>query len=51
MKQAHVSRNKAEEVLTNFIIMDVIEMTSEKDGTVFSLNKMLDETTLKKFKY
>lgn len=51
MRQAHVSRNKAEEVLTNFIIMDVIEMTSEKDGTVFSLNKMLDETTLKKFKY
>ena len=51
IRQAHVSKNKAEEVLTNFILMDVIKMTSEKDVTVFSLNKMLDETALKKFKY
>jgi len=51
IRQAHVSKNKAEEVLINFILMDVIKMTSEKDGTVFSLNKMLDETALKKFKY
>ena len=51
IRQAHVSRNKAEEVLTNFILMDVIEMTTEKDVTVFSLNKMFDETALKKFKY
>jgi len=26
-------------------------MTTEKDVTVFSLNKMFDETALKKFKY
>jgi len=51
IRQAHVSRNKAEEVLTNFILMDVIKMTIEKDATVFSLNKMFDETALKKFKY
>lgn len=51
IRQAHVSRNKAEEVLTNFVLMDIIKMTFEKDVTVFSLNKMLDETALKKFKY
>ena len=50
IRLAHVSRNKAEEVLTNFIIMDVIKMTTKKDGTLFSINKMLDETTLIKFK-
>jgi predicted HTH transcriptional regulator len=51
IRQAHVSRNKAEEVLTNFILMDVIKMTSEKEATFFSLNKMPDETALKKFRY
>ena len=51
IRKAHVSRNKAEEVLTNFVLMDIIKMTFEKDVTVFSLNKMLDETALKKFKY
>ncbi len=49
IRLAHISRNKAEEILTNFIIMDVIKMTAEKDGTIFSLNKTLVETVLKKF--
>jgi len=50
MRQAHISRNKAEEILTNFVVMDVINMKTEKEGTLFSLNKMFDETTLKKFR-
>jgi predicted HTH transcriptional regulator len=49
IRLAHVSRLKAEDVLTNFIIMDVIKMKTEKDGTFFELNKMFDEIALKKF--
>lgn len=49
MRLAHISRNKAEEVITNFIIMDVINMKTEKEGTLFSLNKMFDESVLEKF--
>lgn len=50
MRKAHVSRNKAEEVLTNFVIMDIVKMKTGKEGTFFYLNKMFDENILKKFK-
>jgi predicted HTH transcriptional regulator len=50
VRQAHVSRNKAEEVLTNFIIMDVIKMQTSKDGTLFELNKMFDINALQNLK-
>jgi len=50
MRLAHISRNMAEEILTNFVGMDVIQMKTEKEGTLFSLNKMFDETTLHKFR-
>jgi predicted HTH transcriptional regulator len=50
MRQAHISRTKAEEVLTNFVILNVINMITEKEGTFFELNQMLDVTELKKFK-
>lgn len=49
IRQAHISRNKAEEVLTNFVIMEVIKMKTEKEGTFFTLNKMFDENVLEKF--
>jgi len=49
IRLAHISRNKAEEVITNFIIMDVVKMKTEKEGTLFSLNKMFDENILEKF--
>lgn len=48
-KIAHISRRKAEEVLTNCVIMDIVKMETEKDGTLFSLNKMFDERVLKEF--
>ena len=51
VRMAHISRNKAEEVLTNFVIMDVINMKTEKSGTLFSLNKMFDENVIKGFNY
>lgn len=50
VRQAHVSRNKAEEVLTNFIIMDVIKMQTSKEGTLFELNKMFDINALQNLK-
>ncbi|HSM48421.1 MAG TPA: ATP-binding protein [Draconibacterium sp.] len=50
MRQAHMSRIKAEEVLTNFVIMNVINMKTEKEGTFFELNQTFDTTELKKFK-
>lgn len=50
MRQAHISRMKAEEVLTNFVIMNVINMKTKKEGTLFELNQMFDATELKKFK-
>jgi predicted HTH transcriptional regulator len=50
IRLAHVSRNKAEEILTNFVVMDIIRMKTEKEGTLFSLNKMHDENLLEKLK-
>jgi hypothetical protein len=50
IRQAHVSRNKAEEVLTNFIIMDVIKMKTTKDGTLYELNEMFDVNVFQNLK-
>jgi len=36
---AHISRKKAEEILSNFVVMDVVRMTSSSEGTFFSLNE------------
>ena len=46
---AHVSRHVAEEVLTNFVLMDVIKLKTDKTGTQFLLNRSYDEKMLKKF--
>ena len=51
IRLAHISRNKAEEILTNFIVLDVVEMITDREGTVFSLNKVFDESALKKFSF
>ena len=47
---AHISRPSAENILTNFVLMNVIEMNTTKEGTTFSLNKQFDEMELRKFK-
>ncbi len=39
MRLAHISRKKAEEVLSNFVVMKVINLNSQKEGTTFSLNE------------
>jgi predicted HTH transcriptional regulator len=50
IRLAHISRKKAEEILSNFIIMDVVIMTTTREGTKFRLNENYDETELEKFR-
>lgn len=50
IRVAHISRKKAEEVLSNFIIMDVIKIQTSREGTVFALNNEFDKEEFKKFK-
>jgi len=50
IRTAHISRKKAEDILSNFVIMDVISMNSGKEGTTFYLNEKFQDSELKKFK-
>jgi predicted HTH transcriptional regulator len=50
IRLAHISRKKAEEILSNFIIMDVVKMHASRDGTTFEINAEFDKTELEKFK-
>jgi predicted HTH transcriptional regulator len=45
-KIAHISRQKTEEILTNCVVMGIVRIETNKDGTLFSLNKMFDENVL-----
>jgi predicted HTH transcriptional regulator len=49
MRLAQVQRKKAEEILSNFVIMNVILMQASKEGTIFMLNAGFDTGELKKF--
>lgn len=49
LRMAHISRHAAENILTNFVLMNVVEMNTTKEATTFSLKKQLDENELKKF--
>ncbi len=44
VRLAHISRNKAEEVLSNSVIMEIVEIKTEKEVTFFTLNTMFDES-------
>jgi len=49
MRIAVVTRRKAEEILSNFVIIDVIRMQTTKEGTFFFLNNDFDKNELRKF--
>ncbi|MCG6187937.1 AlbA family DNA-binding domain-containing protein [Maribellus maritimus] len=49
MRLAHISRRKAEEILSNFVVMDVIRMNTNREGTYFFLNTEVGEDKLQKF--
>ena len=50
IRLAHISRKKAEEILSNFVIMEVIEMKTTREGTTFILNEAFEKTQLERFK-
>lgn len=50
IRLAHISRKKAEDVLSNFTVMDVIGLNSTIEGTTFSLNKNISNIELEKLK-
>lgn len=49
IRKAQISRKKAEDILSNFVIMDIIRMRTSQDGTSFSLNTKFDKNELQKF--
>lgn len=49
MRWAQLSRKKAEDILSNFVIMEIIEMHTSHEGTAFKLNLDFDKDELQKF--
>lgn len=49
MRVAHISRKNAEEVLSNFVVMEIIKMQTTKEGTLFVLNESFDKDKLDEF--
>jgi len=47
IRLAHISRKKAEEILSNFVSMEVVNMKSGIDGTIFSLNENFRDSDFK----
>jgi len=50
IRLARISRKKAEDILSNFVIIDIIRMNTSSEGTTFSLNNDFDKTELEKFR-
>jgi len=50
MRLAQISRHKAQKILSNFIIMDIIRLNTTHEGTYFFLNTDFDKNELVKFK-
>ncbi|MBN2636562.1 MAG: ATP-binding protein [Prolixibacteraceae bacterium] len=49
LRNANISRRKAENILTDFVLMDVVRMNTSKEGTIFKLNAEFDTNELQKF--
>lgn len=49
IRLAHISRKKAEDILSNFVIMNVVKISTTRDGTTFNLNSGFDKAELEKF--
>lgn len=50
VKHAHISRRQAEQILSNFVMMNVIKMHVTREKTVFILNDEFEKAELEKFK-
>ncbi len=49
IRLAHISRKKAEEVLSNFVTMNVVKLLTSREGTLFVLNTEFDKAGFEKF--
>ena len=49
LRLVRISRHKAENILTHFILMDVIRMKTNREGTLFYLNEDFNQAELEKF--
>lgn len=49
IRTAGISRKKAEEILSNFVLIDIIKMHTSLDGTFFTLNTKFDKLEIEKF--
>jgi predicted HTH transcriptional regulator len=50
IRTAHISRKKAEEILSNFVVLELVKMNTSREGTKFTLNENFDKTELAKFR-
>ncbi|HYQ55858.1 MAG TPA: RNA-binding domain-containing protein [Draconibacterium sp.] len=49
MRKARLQRHKAEEILSNFVTIDIIKMNTMQNGTFFQLNTEFDQEEINKF--
>jgi len=49
IRLALISRKQALEILSNFVLFDIVKIKTDRFGTSFSLNKEYDESELNKF--
>ena len=50
IRLAHISRKKAEEILSNFVALRVLKIETSNDGTLFSLNENISDSEIQKLK-
>ena len=46
IRLSHISRKKAEDILSNFVVMNIIKINNSREKTDFSLNSEFDLATL-----
>lgn len=49
IRKARISRRKAEAILSNFVVIDIVKISTTEEGTFFSLNKEFDQDEISKF--
>ncbi len=50
IRLAQISRKKAADILSNFVVLEIVKLRSSRDGTDFTLNEALDIKELEKFR-
>lgn len=50
VRLAHISRQKAEKILSDFVLLNLIFISTTQEGTFFSLNPDFDKKLLAKFR-